>query len=91
MSSIDLRSLDVDQLGQVFRDKRAQAGLIQRFERAAVKSDCGMAGCFDPSRYPIWTAGCWRPCRKSRMCKPVWAHELLSDQAGPEADAAFSS
>ena len=87
---IDLRSLDVDQLGQVFRDKRAQAGLIQRFERAAGEER-------------LWYGRLLRsiavPNLDSRLLAALQEEpdvqtrlgliELLSDQAGPEAVAAF--
>jgi hypothetical protein len=83
---IDFRSLDAGELGQVFRDKQVQDGLIRRFQGASGEERVWLGKLLTAIAVPdvdrhLLAGIREEPDSRSRIA----LIELLSDQAGPSA------
>jgi len=87
---IDLRTLDADQLSQMFRDKRTQAGLFRRFDRASGEARLWYGrllrsiGAPDLDTHLLTALG-----QETDLPTRIGLINLLSNWAGPAAMTAF--
>ena len=88
---IDFRSLKTHELGQVFRDKQIQEGLIRRFRRAAGENRLWYGRLLRSISVPDLDTHLLAALRKEQSVKiRIGLIELLSDQAGLAAVESFS-
>ena len=88
---IDFRSLDSDELGQLFRDKRIRASLVDRFRRTAGQERLWYARLLRSIQFEDLDAHLLSALSEERdepTC--IGLIGLLSDRAGPLALATFS-
>ena len=88
---IDFRSLDANEIGQVFRDKKTQQGLIQRFRNTAGEGRLWYGRLLGALSVPDLDAHLLAALQEEQHVQTrIGLIELLSDQAGSAAVKTFN-
>jgi hypothetical protein len=88
---IDFRSLDANEIGQVFRDKKTQQGLIRRFRTTAGENRLWYGRLLAALSVPDLDSHLLAALQEEQQVQArIGLIELLSDQAGSAAVKSFS-